>query len=521
MDDRLTKSKFKSLKVENNNLSKEQCLGFVKLYEDSKGNLTNIINPITKKKISDLKRIRFIYENCLNKIDTYDVYNNVLLSKKKLKEDYIKISTNLKVSDIYLILENNFNDLEKKDDIKHILKKINVDKTVLSKYLETHNDKIAILFRYYKKNICAVIDGFDPFLPKKDFEESYLHTFQNTKNFENIVKRIPYYFIKAIMYSNKNTNKKDFLKNLKKYSVVYYSLNFMLKSFISFNINVGKDISEEIEIIDRLLLKKIDVKGNSSMSFLYSDTSSGYSKSPQENNSKYPSYIEKKDSIIQRIMDNTGYAGDINEIDFYTQETWREMPLKKLLYVIKIPYTLNGKTYCNAYYSKSLYKAWNVSIKDKKPFINPITKIEFLEKDEASILENMRSMYIHIKKPTIHNQRGDLVSFRKSLIIDGINVDCFTVSYKIINDPRNRGLENTFIELLNIYVDNIFSQGDIVEFEYTTGILFDNLEELLRKDKLLGKNIPFKIHPIIEKYNRVIIRKKRHYVELFNTVSII
>ena len=57
-------------------------------------------------------------------------------------------------------------------------------------------------------------------------------------------------------------------------------------------------------------------------------------------------------------------------------------------------------------------------------------------------------MYIHIKKPTIHNQRGDLVSSRSNFNNNGINAFCFTLDYKIINDPRNTGLKKHIYKII-------------------------------------------------------------------------
>jgi len=52
-------------KDDNNNLDNDSCLEFINLYEKSNGKISSVVNPITKRKLTDIKRIKFIYEKCL------------------------------------------------------------------------------------------------------------------------------------------------------------------------------------------------------------------------------------------------------------------------------------------------------------------------------------------------------------------------------------------------------------------------------------------------------------------------
>ena len=80
-------------------------------------------------------------------------------------------------------------------------------------------------------------------------------------------------------------------------------------------------------------------------------------------------------------------------------EEWKDMSLKKLKSVIVIPYKENGKIYANAYYVKSLYKAWYMAVKDRQPFLNPANRKEFKPEDKAKILEVIQDLYPGLKEP--------------------------------------------------------------------------------------------------------------------------
>ena len=51
------------------------------------------------------------------------------------------------------------------------------------------------------------------------------------------------------------------------------------------------------------------------------------------------------------------------------------------------------KLYANAYYVKSLYKAWYMAIKDQKPFLNPANRKAFSQEDKNKILEVIQDLH--------------------------------------------------------------------------------------------------------------------------------
>jgi hypothetical protein len=101
MDSFLTESKSSPyIKDNNNNLSEKQCFDFIELYNNASGNLTNIINPKTKKNMYDLNRIRFIYEKCLTKVGFTD--NRIV----NCSTVYEKMLSNITLDDLFNIIED-------------------------------------------------------------------------------------------------------------------------------------------------------------------------------------------------------------------------------------------------------------------------------------------------------------------------------------------------------------------------------------------------------------------------------
>jgi len=536
MDSFLTESKSRSyIKDNNNNLSEKQCFDFIELYNNSSGNLTNIINPKTKKNMYDLNGIRFIYEKCLTKVGFTD--NRIVNSSTV----YEKMLSNITLDDLFNIIED---PLFNSNFISIITTKIFGNDTKnnilkLKEYLnKTDNEPI----RKYKCCISEIkkyIKSFDPFMGNEKFkkyvEKHYRDEYNNddgvffiSKKLLNILSKPKEYLVEAIMYNSvSNKNSIEFKNNLENKFATYYSINYILTLLTEYSICdyvLQKAIMTDVTYI--LLNNKIIIKySDNSSSSLSLDKSISYSVSPSGSTSKAISHREAKKELLSYIMNNEGYSGDMNDYDFYTMDKWADMPLQKLKYVIKIPYTIDSKMFCNAYYAKSLYKAWDSSIKQKLKFINPTNRIEFSDEDKNAIMDKMVEMYPYIKKPKANsNVRQDLElyfvpvnNYYDNMSGEHIDTIRITIFYKIKN-TNPLLTDYRYLDLVNIYVPVLFidpQESEIPE-NYSFFSLQQKLEDLSSRNKLLGKTVPFKLHNAIEKYNNKLLGKKEDYIDFFN-----
>jgi len=534
MDSVLTESK-SYIKDNNNNLSEKHCYDFIELYNNASGNLTNIINPKTKKNMSDLNRIRFIYEKCLTKVGFTD--NRIVNSSIV----YEKMLSNITLGDLFNIIED---PLFNSNFISIITTKIFGNDTKnnilkLKEYLnKTDNDAI----RKYKGCISEIkkyIKSFDPFMGnerfKKYVEKNYSDEYNNedgvffiSKKLLNILSKPKEYLVEAIMYNSiSNKNSIEFKKNLENNFSKYYSINYILALLTEYSIS--DDVLQKAimtDVTDILLNNKIIIKySDNSSSSLSLDKSISYSVSPSGSTSKAISHREAKKELLSYIMNNDGYRGDINDYDFYTMDKWSDMPLQKLKYVIKIPYTIDSKMFCNAYYAKSLYKAWDSSIKQKLKFINPTNRIEFSNEDKNAIMDKMVEMYPYIKKPNANsNVRQDLElhfipvnNYYDNISGEHIDTIRITIFYKTKNiNPLLT--DYRYLDLVKIYIPMLFIDPHESELpdNYSFFSLQQKLEDLSSRNKLLGKTVPFKLHNAIEKYNNKILMDKEYYMDFID-----
>ena len=536
MGDYLTRSTLKSFnKDKNNNLNEKDCIEFIELYNNSQGNITNILNPKTKKKISDMKRIRFIYEKCLNKVDKSNVV------KVNTPDVYNEMLSNITLSDLLKIIED---PLLNSNYISKITTKIfgnnNKDNIIkLKEYLDRTDNETLIKYKDCISEINKYIKGFDPFMGntkfKKYVEKNYRNEYVNeggvfyiSKKLTNILKKPKEYLTEAIMYNSiSNKNSIEFKKNLENNFSKYYSINYILSLLTEYSIS--DDVLQKAIMTDFtniLLNNEIIIKySDNSSSSLSLDKSISYSVSPCGSTSKAISHREVKKKLLSYIMNNEGYSGDINDYDFYTMDKWSDMPLQKLKYIIKIPYTLGSKTFCNAYYAKSLYKAWDSSVKQKQNFINPTNRIEFNDDDKKAIMDKMVEMYPHIKKPNTNiSMRNDLYfnfipvnDFFDNNTGENIDTICISIFYKIKNSNPLL-TDYGYIDLVKVYIPLRFAEYPNSEIpdNYSYFSLQDKIEELSSRNKLLGKTIPFKLNKAIEKYNYKILTNKEDYIDFYN-----
>ena len=122
---------------------------------------------------------------------------------------------------------------------------------------------------------------------------------------------------------------------------------------------------------------------------------------------------------------------NINDTDPYLAERWEDMTLNKLKNVISLKYKEGGNTYGVAFYIRTLYQAWKISVKDKKPFKNPYTRKDFTEDDKVDIMNAVTLLYPTIQRPRFGEGRKDIV-FNFVDIPNGIMSINFNYIYCII-----------------------------------------------------------------------------------------
>ena len=220
------------------------------------------------------------------------------------------------------------------------------------------------------------------------------------------------------------------------------------------------------------------------------------------------------------------YAGTINDADFYTMDEWKDMSLRKLKNVIVIPYEENDKIYANAYYVKSLYKAWYLAIKDGKPFLNPSNRKPFTQQDKNKIIDVIQDLHPGLREPRYGATGG-----RKDISVNYTNnyIDTYTIQISYIFPSQNSYSGYANYALIKIafpssfvYVDdNQPDDNSVVPLAYNPTFLFDMINTLMRQNKIIGKKVPFKIADQFNEINNL-NRKitKVEYMRFFDKVRL-
>jgi hypothetical protein len=205
-------------------------------------------------------------------------------------------------------------------------------------------------------------------------------------------------------------------------------------------------------------------------------------------------------------------------------DKWVDMSLRKLKNVIVIPYEENGKIYANAYYVKSLYKAWYLAIKDQKPFLNPSNRKEFKPEDKTKILEVIQDLYPGLRAPRYGTTggRSDIeVSYTKPYMV----TYAIKIHYTYPCQEAWTGICKHLlikIEFPSSFAytdDNRPNDESVVPLAYNPTFLFEMINNLMRRNKIVGKNIPFKLaEPFAELHDKRI--NKAQYMRFFDKLRL-
>jgi len=552
----LPESTIKALKKDTNNLAgpnkkikQDACKKYLKEYDDYyNGKRNDVTHPVTKKSITRQDRIDFIADQCRTAFDL-----RISRSRSSSKSpnsgdaDPYKDLKTLAFKDIDKILEYPTETMSAKN--KHLLslfsKKVTVEKAtqILKAYLEDRSitDENVLLYRKIKERIkTSYLVRYDPFISATELNKIVKDNYftagtmasamsanePSELNTGKVFKDADKLFSEAILYNDRNKNENDYKILVKDSYYKYYAVEFMLLQLVK--IYLGKKelrvVAAEmyLALIDRLIEGTLLISDpDASISF---DKSLSWSASPEDPILK-AEYKTNKKTELARIMDaGKEYAGSINDADFYTMDEWADMSLRKLKSVVVIPYEENGKIYANAYYVKSLYKAWYLAIKDQKPFLNPSNRKPFNQEDKDTILEVIQDLHPGLRAPRYGSQGG-----RKDISVTYTNNynDTYTIQISYLY-PR-KDLLNSYAKysLIKIQFPHSFVYADdnrpddnsVVPLAYNPTFLFEMINTLMRQNKIIGKKVPFKINDAFEENNNKKLNKAQ-YMRFFDKLRL-
>ena len=546
----------KALKKDTNNLAgpnkkikQDACKKYLKEYKKFvNGEIDSITHPVTKKSITRKDRIDFIADQCRAAFDlsisgSISSSSSSSSSSKKDADPYKDLKT-LTFKDIDKILEYPTETSAAKH--KHLLslfsKKVKVEKAtqILKEYLEDRSitDENVLLYRKIKERIkTSYLVRYDSFMTatelNKIVKDNYFTAGYDTSvnipsesNTGKVFKDADNLFEQAILYNDRNKNENDYKILVKDSYYKYYAVEFMLLQLIK--IYEGKRAQRVasaemyLSLIDRLIEGTLLISDpDASISF---DKSLSWSASPEDPILK-AEYKTNKDAELARITDaGKEYAGSINDADFYTMDEWADMSLRKLKSVVVIPYEENGKTYANAYYVKSLYKAWYLAIKDQKPFLNPSNRKPFTQENKNKILEVIQNLHPGLKAPRYGSQGG-----RKDISVNYTNDynDTYTIQVSYLYPRQDHYYSYAKYSLIKIQFPTSFIYADdnrpdddsVVPLAYNPTFLFEMINTLMRQNKIIGKKVPFKINDAFAENNNKKLNKAQ-YMRFFDKLRL-
>ena len=545
----------KALKKDTNNLAgsnkkikQDACKKYLKEYKKFvNGEIDSITHPVTKKSITRKDRIDFIADQCRAAFDlsiSGSISSNSSSGSRSNDADPYKDLKTLTFKDIDKILEYPTETATVKT--KHLLslfsKKVKVEKAtqILKEYLEDHSitDENVLLYRKIKDRIkTSYLVRYDPFISatelNKIVKDNYFTAGYDTRvnvpsefNIGKVFKDADNLFEQAILYNDRNKNENDYKTLVKDSYYKYYAVEFMLLQIVKiYQITREQRVRSAemyLSLIDRLIEGTLLISDpDASISF---DKSLSWSASPEDPILK-AEYKTNKETELARIMDaGKEYAGSINDADFYTMDEWADMSLRKLKSVVVIPYEENGKTYANAYYVKSLYKAWYLAIKDQKPFLNPSNRKPFTQENKNKILEVIQDLHPGLKAPRYGSQGG-----RKDISVSYTNDynDTYTIQVSYLYPRQDHYYSYAKYSLIKIQFPHSFVYADdnrpddnsVVPLAYNPTFLFEMINTLMRQNKIIGKKVPFKINDAFAENNNKKLNKAQ-YMRFFDKLRL-
>ena len=556
----------------NNNLSDKQCEAFIKDYKEYKnGKISKITNPKTNKPLNDADRIKYIYEKCKKKLgigsaspkskskskskspETED--NKIILDSYQKVQDIIFIPLNTLAQNKALIKSLFTKPIKYEEGLLKLYEYLNLQpQNTQNIYVKSYHKilrEINIIIRIiynYKQMSTEILTteykwklnyNYNPFgIPESGQRPNIIYGIKTTqKTLQNMWKNTKYSntdeyrcfglnnqpideLKKIILYSENNHNKDDIIRTLNDNIDKYIALQFFLViirdelSDIYVKLQQIEYVIQDLNIIDSLITKDIvnilyNNNNSSYLSISKSISRSGTPRSSSSGHSHFQSkaniarYRKTKTDLVAAITEN-----NINDTDPYLAEKWEDMSLNKLKNVISLRYKEGDNTYGVAFYIRTLYQAWDHSVKYHKPFRNPYTRKDFTEKDKEDIMNAIILMYPGIQRPKMSTGRKDIsLNF---LYINNTTVITFKYKVKINN-------VNILVPLIKITVPAIFDID--VEPAYIQQYLFENILQLNKTKKTFGKDALLKPLPVLLENNNLSLYNYYQYKEFFDKIK--
>lgn len=561
-------SSAKEMRIKKNRaniLNEKQCKAYIKDCRDYiEGKISQIKHPNTRAPIKDVATVKYLYNKCSEKYELGNSMPSSSISKitKMMNETKTSNSTSPKSrefesyeNDIYIKSNDDILDIlnfpiNTFKNNRVIIKRLFVNNisdkkglAVLKEHLNdpNNNSDYGMSYREYIKEIAKYIPIYNPFMDKRNLTKYILEYYNpNNELGRNRLLFLTDYcqkvYISAIFQDTRNINMghmiydenyravstpNGFFARLSQNRYFYYALYYIHDIFMSY-IN-DYELTRNFILIKGLIRKLLDkdfVIEDRALSVSFSKSSSSSKSSDIKKRGSNMNNIYRqfgKKEFVKYIMNNGNNSRTVNNEDPYLALEWEKMSINKLRMVVKIPTTINGQIFTYAFDSKSLYKDWKNAIRDRKPFINPFTRMPFSLEDERKILEILEKKYPTIKKPSINpTMRFDIY------YEDVQNIRENGVYYWRINIWYNYGTRETpaYIKILCI---NIISELDIyyddTRVGYNPTYLFDNINRLKMENKIISKQMPFKLHPAFMKYYNSYITTEEQYLDFFRLIN--
>jgi hypothetical protein len=561
-------SSAKEMRIKKNRaniLNEKQCKAYIKDCRDYiEGKISQIKHPNTRAPIKDVATVKYLYNKCSEKYELGNSMPSSSISKitKMMNETKTSNSTSPKSrefesyeNDIYIKSNDDILDIlnfpiNTFKNNRVIIKRLFVNNisdkkglAVLKEHLNdpNNNSDYGMSYREYIKEIAKYIPIYNPFMDKRNLTKYILEYYNpNNELGRNRLLFLTDYcqkvYISAIFQDTRNINMghmiydenyravstpNGFFARLSQNRYFYYALYYIHDIFMSY-IN-DYELTRNFILIKGLIRKLLDkdfVIEDRALSVSFSKSSSSSKSSDMKKRGSNMNNIYRqfgKKEFVKYIMNNGNNSRTVNNEDPYLALEWEKMSINKLRMVVKIPTTINGQIFTYAFDSKSLYKDWKNAIRDRKPFINPFTRMPFSLEDERKILEILEKKYPTIKKPSINpTMRFDIY------YEDVQNIRENGVYYWRINIWYNYGTRETpaYIKILCI---NIISELDIyyddTRIGYNPTYLFDNINRLKMENKIISKQMPFKLHPAFMKYYNSYITTEEQYLDFFRLIN--
>jgi hypothetical protein len=514
---------------------------------------STIYNPIVDwEEISSILNIPFkdIPENIMRSLllnsftGNYEKDLKILHDRvkeyKSIYKEYYKyiqeIQTHLG-KDIDLILKVLFkNKDEERDDF------ITELKSLMSSYdpFDIDSDKLKILLKFLCRGECVEL-----------YNEIILYEFNNiiVESSDKIVQRNT---LKKKLYE------KRYLFRTIQFIIMIINNQYesLLKRDIASNTNLINIMAHEegSKILDNtntetdyylLDINSISVDDDSLVhSSDTSVSSSSYNKKRQKAKAKAKADAEKE-RYIRYLLDKDGGDNCNNEIadeDSITFRNVRDLSMSKLRNIIRISHQVshqeNKKTYCYLFDARALYNDWKRQYYSNQQFKlkHPITRDEFTPEQLNDILFAARKRDFRIKdkdneeKVNAPNARHDIeYIFSKQndsgyyiiTLFYTINVNFKDGKVGLIVDKIDKsdksGKQREYrIQLIKIEISKKIPLP--LHEKYSVKKLSDKIYTMYNNNEILGKIMPFKIHPAFDNYNMQKIEHLNEYRGFYNMV---